>query len=138
MATLVFRAPNGERIENPATTLIQSVVLDPSRDYWRQGSGDATIDFSDGNHRKRLLVLPNDLLFFYLKYIEGTETWLSLQDADRLGEVIECSDEWYASVGLFLPRERAWLAIKDFCDTGRRCNDIQWIRPVDLPEGGNW
>ena len=138
MPMVVFRSPEGARIENPSEDFMKTLFLSPSNDYWRRGSGDACLEFGHGDSRKKLLILPSDSFCVYLKYIEGQNTWLSLQDSNRLKEMLECSDEWHASAGLFLPKEKAWLAIKEFSRTGTRCDQIQWIRPSELPEEGSW
>jgi hypothetical protein len=49
-----------------------------------------------------------------------------------------CSDDWEASAGLFLAPEKAWIAISEFCRSGARSPDIEWIRPADMPADGNW
>ena len=77
-------------------------------------------------------MLPSEQNGFYLKYSdEAKQVWLSLEDPGKLTEVVECADEWYASVGLFLPKEKAWLAIKEFCQTGNRTDEITWIDPAE-------
>ncbi len=149
MATVEMRLPGGKKLENPNLDFIRSVILRPTVAFWREGNGSAVLKFFTGQSAKTLLVLPsgksfdalatNGRLYIYLKYIEEDGgTWLSLEDADKLKEVDECEDEWYASVGLFLPPEKAWVAIKEFCESGTRSPQIQWIRPTAIPEGGNW
>jgi hypothetical protein len=138
MAEVVFRFPSGKREKNPDLELVcQSMLLSPS-DFWMKGSGDATIDFVDGDVSRTLLLLPNNEFEIYLKYLEGGKARLSLENPQKLNEVIECLDEWCASKGLFLPKEKAWLAVKEFCETGQLTDKVDWINPSEIPEGGNW
>lgn len=144
MKRVVYVAPDGSSIENPELTELKDYILNRFPEYWHQGNGGATIDFYDENGGQRsLLILPNDEHGIYLKYIieeNGNikETWLSLEDPEKLDETAECSDEWYASIGLFLPKEKAWLVVEEFCKTGERTDKIQWIDSADIPEGGNY
>jgi hypothetical protein len=96
------------------------------------------ISFEDGGNRSTLILLSHDELGHYLKYSDSKgDEWLSLGNANRLAEVV-MPDDWEASAGLFVAVERAWPAIKDFCQFGIRSEKIEWIRPADMPEGGNW
>jgi hypothetical protein len=85
-----------------------------------------------------MLILPNEKYGYYLHYLDKAgNAWLSLHDPAKLRETAECADEWYASIGLFLPKDLAWIAVKEFIETGERSSEIKWIKPADLPEGGN-
>ena len=38
--------------------------------------------------------------------------------------------------GLYIPFDRAWLAVKEFIETeGRLPTSIEWVSNADLPEG---
>jgi len=39
---------------------------------------------------------------------------------------------------LFLPLEKAWVAIYDFLLTGDRSIQIDWTKPELMPEDSNW
>ena len=67
----------------------------------------------------------------------GPHGWLSLGDRSRLSEVV-CPDDWKVSAGLFVPTDKAWLVIRQFCESGTRSNDIEWITPDDMPDDGNY
>lgn len=138
MVRVVFKEPSGSKTENPSIDHLRQLILAPPDDYWRRGTGGATLEYIDEFSNNKMLILPNELLGYYLKYINGSEyEWISLEDPSKLSEVAECADEWFASIGLFLPKQKAWIAIEEFCRTGARTNQIDWITPSDLPEGGN-
>lgn len=122
-------------VRNPDMCWLRDVILDPccpGREF-----GEASITFRDGR-RVAILILINDReLGYYLNYEAEDDTWLSLWDPGKLAEVV-CPDDWKASAGLFVPAERAWEAIHDFCLSGVRSATLSWIRPADMPEGGNW
>lgn len=144
MGGLVFHGPFGQRIENPSPFYLHQLLVNPPRGFWKQGSGDAAIHLDgEGGEQISLLILPNEDFGVYLKCHRRkdgriVETWLSLADPTRLGEVTTCSDEWLASVGLFLPPEAAAQAVEEFARFGRRSDAIQWISEAEIPETGNW
>jgi hypothetical protein len=139
---IVFQSPSGLEIENPEMKQLMGYIIEQFPQYWHQGHGGGIVDFYDGNNRHlRLLILPHDEYGIYLQYVKkgiNEETWLSLFDHMKLNTTAECGDELYASIGLFLPKEKAWLAVEEFCKTGERTEKIDWVSPSDIPEGGNW
>lgn len=144
MHKVVYQSPNGLSIENIGINKLKEYIIDQFPEYLYQGNGGASLDFYDGEiHNKSLLILPNEEYGIYLKYLvlengKVKETWLSLEDRLNLNETAECSDEWFASIGLFLPKEKAWLAIEEFYLIGERTNKIEWLDPDEIPEGGNY
>ena len=138
MAEVVFHDPAGNRTNQTSPDDLQPLVDGWPSAYGEQDSGDAAIQFREGGSEKALLILPNRPHGLYLKYIEGDDEWLSLEDRELLDQVVECSDEWYASIGLFLPKEKAWLARREFCLSGCCADKIDWIHLLDLSEGGNY
>ena len=85
-----------------------------------------------------MIVLSDPELGYYLKYFDANEEeWLSLGDRGRLQEVV-CPDDREASAGLFVRPEAARLAIREFCQSGTRASEVAWIRPENMPDGGNW
>ena len=120
---------------NPGQAWLRELILDPSHPgrEW----GEALITFRDAHRTSELIVINDRDLGHYLKYEPTGDTWLSLGDAARLSEVI-CPDDWKASAGLFLAPQKAWIAISEFCRSGARSLDVEWIRPADMPDDGNW
>jgi hypothetical protein len=75
------------------------------------------------------------VLLFYRKW-DGKhgETYASKGDLSRLGEWVETFHEDLRSIGLFVPCERAWKAVKEFIETdGALPKSIEWIPADDLP-----
>ncbi len=140
MMRLSFQPPSGRVMVNPDLNDIRSLIVSPPPEYWLSGSGGATFTAQDGGKSEiRMLVLPNMDYGYYLKYIDcDGGTWLSLSDSTRLTVVTTCGDQWYASIGLFLPPETAWEVINEFCRTGQRSDRITWITPDEIPDDGNW
>jgi hypothetical protein len=114
-------------------------IVDLPADYWNSGSGNAILSHSSGS---TLLVLPHLQHGIYLKYLrarnESGDVWLTMADPTALNRTVECAEEWHASVGLFLSPRAAWLAVKDFCETGEPSSQVEWIRPSAIPDDGNW
>jgi len=124
-----YRLPG---LRNPDMNGLRKTILELGGEF-----GEATLLY-DGKHMARLILIFHDDYGYYLKYRndDGKE-WLSLADATRLKEVVT-PDDWEASVGLFVPLPEAWDAIKHFCECGERSDEIVWIRPSEVPAGGNW
>jgi hypothetical protein len=117
---------------DPDPIWLRDLILRPSepgREF-----GEATITFRDGDREASLILIVDRTLGYYL--ILGKHEWLSLGDRGRLTEVV-CPDDWEASAGLFVPAEKAWAAISEFCASGMRSDAIEWIRPSEVPAGGN-
>jgi hypothetical protein len=122
-------------VRDPDPTWLRDVILDPCRPS--REFGEAAIDFREGELAYTMILIADRDLGYYLKHESGTDTWLSLGDRTRLSEVV-CPDDWEASAGLFVPAEAAWFAIDEFCQSGRRSDAIEWIRPREIPADGNW
>src|SRR5690242_18079282 len=120
---------------NPDMDWLRDLILNPFRP--EQEFGDALIRFQDGDQNTSLILISDRELGYYLNHGAPNDIWLSLGDASRLTEVV-CPDDWKASAGLFVPCDRAWLAISEFCRSGDRSSEIEWIRPEDVPPEGNW
>lgn len=144
MKQFTFRQPTGKTIANPSPGFVASAILSPPKDYWRQGNGDANIKCSeDGVEKSELIIAENEEFGFYMRFYDYEEhpnpkPWLSLQDRSTLSVTTECCDEWIASVGLFVVPERAAKAVEEFVQTGHKPTSIEWIRPSEIPEDGNY
>jgi Immunity protein Imm1 len=63
------------------------------------------------------------------------ETYTSKGDMSRLGELVRGMHGTPLPVGLFIPFEIAWKAVKEFIETdGALPTSIEWIANRDLPE----
>jgi hypothetical protein len=120
---------------NPDVAELRDLILEPfkpGREY-----GEATITFESGGRSVATILIADRSLGLYLQYGAPDDTWLSLGDRRRLTDVV-CPDDWKVSAGLFVSCAKAWPVIEEFCRTGSRSDHIDWIRPADVPEGGNW
>jgi hypothetical protein len=75
------------------------------------------------------------VLFHYRKSGAGrAEVYYSRGDLRRLREWVGTNDGDLNSVGLFVPLERAWKAVKDFIESeGALPGSIAWIADDDVP-----
>ncbi len=137
----IFRNPEGDENEIIDLIAMKKDVIDDFDNYWMQGSGDGFIDFfEDEKNISTLMLGPNVKYGLYLHYIDNIKKidLLSLNNENELNEVAETAYEIYASIGLFLPKEKAWEGIQYFIETGKALSSITWITPNDIPENGNW
>ena len=75
------------------------------------------------------------VLLIYSKWGGGfRETCSSKGDLTRLGEFVRSLHGTPLPIGLFIPFDRAWPAVKEFMETnGRLPASIDWIPNRDLP-----
>lgn len=134
MAPIYFdpRYQHGRFSRNPSLSQLEHYILHDGSVF-----GDAAIYRGDYPSQPHLIILFDDGLGYYIKYLDGKSEWLSLHDSSRLTDVI-CPDDWNASAGLFVPPALAWLTIAHFCETGERLKTQEWISPDKMPEESNW
>ena len=77
------------------------------------------------------------VLLFYEKYGGGfDEAFSSKGDINRLKEWVRTLQTDLRPVGLFIPFEEAWKAVKEFMETdGELPKSIEWVNNDTLPEG---
>lgn len=75
------------------------------------------------------------VLLIYKKLGGGyDEIYSSRGDLSRLGEHVRSLHDTLLPVGLFIPFERAWLAVKEFMETdGKLPKSIDWVENDRLP-----
>jgi hypothetical protein len=65
---------------------------------------------------------------------ELDELYYSAGDLSRLREWVRSMHGDPMPVGLYIPYEQAWIAVKEFMETdGMRSTGIEWISAEDLP-----
>jgi Immunity protein Imm1 len=75
------------------------------------------------------------VLLIYSKWGGGLkQTYSSKGDLSRLRELVRSTHDTPLPVGLFIPFELAWKAVKEFIETdGKLPESIKWIANRDLP-----
>lgn len=114
-------------------------------DHWGLGIEDlgSTDNFEKGDNQRidiNLDMVGHPEFGVYLDYRKKgggfNEVYSSKGDLARLGEWVRTlqSDLW--PVGLFIPFDKAWTAVKEFMETdGDLPKSIEWIDSYSLPEG---
>ena len=100
-------------------------------DYLAQGKGRIDIDLY-------LWGVPGlGVLLIHRKYGGGlNETFSSKGDLRRLREWVRSLHNTLLPVGLFIPFESAYEAVKEFIETnGKLPKSIEWVANKDLPAG---
>jgi hypothetical protein len=74
-------------------------------------------------------------LLIYYK-LGAADNYLSAGDMSRIREWVRSTHDTPLPVGLFIPFDQAWLAVKEFMETdGQLPASIAWVKGRDLPEG---
>jgi len=100
--------------------------------------GTAHLESEKGRIDLELMMWGNPdlgVLLIYRKYGGGfQDAFTSFSDLNRLGEFVRTLHGDKLPVGLFIPFEEAWKAVKEFIETdGRLPRSIEWIANKDLP-----
>jgi hypothetical protein len=74
------------------------------------------------------------LLVHWKRSSAADETFTSVGDLNRLNEMMMGAHGDILPIGLFIPFEQAWKAVKEFIENdGRLPTSIEWIANKDLP-----
>ena len=156
-----IHCPGNQSEEWPATTALAPLFLEPSsretlwssgNDSWAlrvwglKGTGNLPRYWQVGGHglpsanEANLTFWDNPdhgILLYYKKFGNGLSVhrfWRG--DTTRLKEWVRTTHDDLRPVGLYIPFEKAWPAVKDFMDSnGELPNSIAWIKSEDLPIG---
>jgi hypothetical protein len=102
--------------------------------------GSEDLDFGKGRIDIRLDMYGHPkfgVLLIWSKWGGGfKETYSSRGDLTRLHEWVRTLQEDLRPIGLFIPFEQAWKAVKEFIENdGALPKSIEWIANRDLPPG---
>ena len=94
-----------------------------------QGRGRIDVELEMWGHPQ------HGVLLIYSKRGSGRrDTFTSKGDLSRLRELVSSLHDTPLPVGLFIPYEQAWKAVKEFIETdGKRPASIEWVANRDLP-----
>jgi hypothetical protein len=127
--------------------LLKNKIFELNDEFWCEDAGTVLIThYYDPRKYVELEICPNAEHGVYLRYRPGfldstVMEWLSVRDKKKLDDElmeIEYSNECYASVGLFLSSEQAWIAIDYFIKTKEKSPELDWIDSAEMPEDGNF
>jgi hypothetical protein len=126
-----FLAPPGRRwffeTENDSASLTAEGVDGTEHLEADKGRIDVDLDMW-GNPEHGVLLI-------YSKWGGGLkQTYSSKGDFARLRERVRSMHDTVLPVGLFIPFDKAWTAVKEFIETdGKLPKSIEWIANRDLP-----
>jgi immunity protein Imm1 of predicted polymorphic toxin system len=126
-----FLAPSGQRwffeTENDSANFTAEGVDGTEHLEADKGRIDVDLDMW-GNPEHGVLLI-------YSKWGGGLkEIYSSKGDLARLGERVRTMHDTVLPIGLFIPFEKAWTAVKEFIETdGKLPGSIEWIANRDLP-----
>ncbi len=129
---LLYSPDGGEIIDSKKNNLkdiIYSSLFDKKifEEYWYNGTNTAElIYYNDNEIESQLLISIGDYGIF-LHFINEKESKVSLYNDKKLNEIYENLEDLGVSIGLYLPKELAWIAIKEFLETGKATDKIHWI-----------
>jgi hypothetical protein len=130
---------------------LEHYFLGPARQRWffetGNDSASLTAEGADGTEHlqanKGRIDIDLDMwgnpdlgvLLIYSKWGGGLkQTYSSKGDLSRLRELVRSTHDTPLPVGLFIPFEEAWKAVKEFIETdGKLPKSIEWIANRDLP-----
>ena len=137
----------------PSLRYLEPYFLAPSGRQWfyQNGNDSAGLDllgvdgtdhleFAKGRVDIKLDMWGNPdlgVLLIYSKFGKAPrKDYSSKGDLTRLKEWVRTTHDDPMPVGLFIPFDQAWLAVKEFIETeGQLPKSIEWVRNRDLPNG---
>lgn len=141
MKHFMMECPNGEDWEGSDLNALYQAMITDYMNFWCDNNGETIIRYYQGkaDWSKRdfsEMVARADFTddeMIFLEYSSNNRNALySLCDETKLSvsKMSIIGDKY--SAGLFLPKEIAWLAIKDFLETGKPSDKIRWIASKDV------
>ena len=133
MTEVVFVVPeNGAEVESPDMDWLRDRVLHGGKDFWCSGSGQSWLKHSKG--AKLLLSFVAGYGFFpeYISFQQ--DHWIAFSekpDGDKVPVWIG-GDPIIVSERFFVSPELAWAAVKEFCSSGERTSNMNWVRRSDV------
>jgi hypothetical protein len=106
--------------------------------FWGRGA-DGTEHLQEGKDRIdiELLLWGNPdlgVLLMHSRWERRSNSFTSKGDLTRLREIVRAKHGTQLPIGLFIPFEEAWKAVKEFIETdGKLPASIEWVRNHDLP-----
>jgi hypothetical protein len=95
---------------------------------------------ADGRIDVRLTMVGHarfGVLLYYYQHAKGHhDSYYSKGNLSRLREWVRTKQDDLMPIGMFVPFENAWSAVKEFMETeGALPRSIEWIASEDLPSG---
>lgn len=136
----------------PLSALEPYFLAPPGKEWFYTGGNDSgglslegldgTEHLAYGRGRKdiRLSMWGNPelgVLLQYARYGGGVprQDWFSKGDMRKIRQWVRSLHDTPLPVGLFIPFDQAWLAVKEFMETeGRLPTSIAWVNSDDLPD----
>ncbi|MBR1555987.1 MAG: hypothetical protein IJ644_11445 [Oscillospiraceae bacterium] len=140
MKHFMMECPNGEDWEGSDLNALYQAMITDYVNFWYTENSETEIRYylKQASWSKPCfsgLMAKADCTddeMILLEYSSKEKYLYSLYDETKLSvsKMIFNSDEY--SAGLFLPKELAWLAIKDFLETGKPSDKIRWISLAEI------
>ena len=134
-----LRSPSGEVFDNPSEAQIDSVLSLPQSE-WERGCGDAAFILRSDSGSAMLLLLRTDKAGYHLQHYPETarhDYFLSIGSGDMSDRVaiVVGGEETTLPAGVFVDRDSAATAIREFLATGERTSAFPWEnrRNLDWP-----
>jgi len=125
---LVFIVPgDGSEVAEPDVNWLRELVLNGDSEFWNSGSGQGWL--RDQDQKTELLLTFHEDHGFSLDYCDSRSTYfVSLGNGDFTHKikVYIGGDPEFLPTARFVSRKEAWLAIEEFCRSGRMTTKIKW------------
>jgi hypothetical protein len=133
----IFYTPSEERIEDPNSNYVSSLILDQPSSYWESGSTDAMIKYldNDGYTISEMILMLRDPFGVYVQFNEPkTSQFVMCRDLHnpQLEEEVTIKlggNPWTLPRSYFIDRQIAAQVASSYIDSksGERPSGFGWI-----------
>jgi len=127
---------DGDVLQNPDVLFLKILIMYVNEEFWCSGSGVTELNYQDQKLKSYLEIYFNVEFGFYIRYKSWQEDYhsLGLGDLVNIVSVYVGGDPVLLPTKFFVTREEALLVVKEFCQTGKRTDKINWGKDQDI----NW
>ncbi|HEX9062365.1 MAG TPA: hypothetical protein VF941_19510 [Clostridia bacterium] len=118
----------GDEIINPDFQQLKFLVRTGESEYWEGGSGEALIEYNDGQKSSKLYIMMSEGYGFYLEYCNNKAYVPVTNDCfEDIAKVYVGGDPVPVPRAFFLSEEETERQVEEFLNTGEVNHNVKWV-----------
>lgn len=129
MKEVKFITCSGDKIINPDSQYLKSLIRNGGLEYWDAGSGQAMIEYKDGDKTSELYLMMSEGYGFYLEHYKDKTYYVTMTNSsfEDVAKVYVGGDPIPVPRALFLSIKDTEIQVERFLNTGEVSYDIKWV-----------